>query len=160
MPINDSRHLLPMNSMVFKSSPNLRNELPSNPTLVNIRDAADTSVTALPMPATALEDQVVERKMGWWSRMVARIKGCFKKKEEGGEERTELNIGGPTDFQHTWTAGIGPLRTTGVGGRMWMRGRGCEWGGGGGVFFLPHLLLEKRGGGKERICLGWSPLLC
>ncbi|KAH3917348.1 hypothetical protein HBI56_118980 [Parastagonospora nodorum] len=115
MPINDSRHLLPMNSMVFKSSPNLRNELPSNPTLVNIRDAADTSVTALPMPATALEDQVVERKMGWWSRMVARIKGCFKKKEEGGEERTELNIGGPTDFQHTWTAGIGPLRTTGVG---------------------------------------------
>ncbi|KAH4876849.1 hypothetical protein HBH58_098610, partial [Parastagonospora nodorum] len=114
MPINDSRHLLPMNSMVFKSSPNLRNELPSNPTLVNIRDAADTSVTALPMPATALEDQVVERKMGWWSRMVARIKGCFKKKEEGGEERTELNIGGPTDFQHTWTAGIGPLRTTGV----------------------------------------------
>ncbi|KAH4730207.1 hypothetical protein HBH66_047370 [Parastagonospora nodorum] len=81
-----------MNSMVFKSSPNLRNELPSNPTLVNIRDAADTSVTALPMPATALEDQVVERKMGWWSRMVARIKGCFKKKEEGGEERTELNI--------------------------------------------------------------------
>ncbi|KAH4386277.1 hypothetical protein HBH94_038040 [Parastagonospora nodorum] len=60
-----------MNSMVFKSSPNLRNELPSNPTLVNIRDAADTSVTALPMPATALEDQVVERKMGWWSRMPA-----------------------------------------------------------------------------------------
>jgi len=109
MPPNDSRHLLPMNSMVFKSSPNLRHQLPANPTLVNIHDAANTSVTALPMPPTA-DDQVVEveRKKGFWSRLVEKIKGCFRKEESRG-----LDIGGPTGFQHTWTAGIGPLRTAG-----------------------------------------------
>lgn len=104
-----------MNSMVFKSSSNLRHEIPANPTLANIRDAADTSVTALPMPPTSEEPQAVERKMVWWSRMLAKIKDCFRNQNEREEEGRELDIGGPTDFQHTWTAGIGPLRTAGEG---------------------------------------------
>ncbi|KAH7084950.1 hypothetical protein BKA63DRAFT_597695 [Paraphoma chrysanthemicola] len=75
---NDSRHFLPMSSLIFTSSPNLRNTntLPMNPTLVNLNDAADMSVTALPEPRNAKTDETREEK-----------KNCMK---------TEKNMGGKT----------------------------------------------------------------
>jgi hypothetical protein len=97
---NTSRNFLPLNSMLFTSTPNLRS-LPSNPTLVNLRDAADTSVTALPTgkkPSPSI-----------WQRVLVKIKEVFGK-EDGGRE---LQIGEPTDFKHHGTGGAQPLRTIG-----------------------------------------------
>ncbi|KAH7094601.1 hypothetical protein FB567DRAFT_7303 [Paraphoma chrysanthemicola] len=82
---NDSRHLLPMSSLIFTSSPNLRNTttLPTNPTLVNLNDAADMSVTALPDPLNAKAGRSdekhgvkTEKKMGGNTKAKA---GIFKK---------------------------------------------------------------------------------
>jgi hypothetical protein len=112
---NDSRYLLPMNSLLFKSSLDLGKQLPTSPTLVDIRDAADTSVTALPMSPPAPENKAAEPKKGLWHRMVAKIKTVFGGKdnmdESTQEEHKELLIGTPTDFQHHITGGFGTLRT-------------------------------------------------
>jgi hypothetical protein len=99
---NASRHHLPLNSMLFKSTPNLRDPapLPTNPTLVNLHDAADTGVTALPMQPVG---QPKERKPTVWKRAVAKAKKLFGRKKK-------LQIGGPTNFQHHSTGGMQPLR--------------------------------------------------
>ncbi|KAF1921960.1 hypothetical protein BDU57DRAFT_68056 [Ampelomyces quisqualis] len=120
MPYNESRHHFPMSSMLFDSSPNLRVPLPTNTTLVNVREAADTSITALPAPRP-IEDERIKHKPSLWHRLVAKIKGVFGRKEEkartqqNGVERRGLVIGGPTDFQHLRTGGPRPLMGGGLG---------------------------------------------
>jgi hypothetical protein len=113
MRANDSHHLLPMNSMLFTSYANLRSPLHvGNPTLVDMREAADMNVTALPAPSPTKE-----RKPSAWRRMLAKIKGVFggkndeevKVKEDLGKVE-ELVIGGPTDFEHRETWGVKGLR--------------------------------------------------
>lgn len=81
---NDSRHLLPMSSLIFTSSPNLRNTntLPTNPTLVNLNDAADMSVTALPEPRDAKRDKSREEKKKRVMRTEKKMGG--KTKTKGG----------------------------------------------------------------------------
>jgi hypothetical protein len=108
---NDSSHLLPVSSMLFNSSPNLRTPLPTNSTLVDIREAADTSVTALPTAPTP-----TQHKPSVWRRMLAKIKAAFESKDKVDEEKKdqseakELQISGPTDFHHRLTGGAQPLR--------------------------------------------------
>jgi hypothetical protein len=107
MRTNNSHHLLPMNSMLFTSYANLRSPLP-----VDMREAADMNVTALPAPSPTKE-----RKPSAWRRMLAKIKGVFggkndeevKVKEDLGEVK-ELVIGGPTNFEHHETWGVKGLR--------------------------------------------------
>src|SRR4051812_47484459 len=109
MSFNDSRHHFPLNSMLFTSTAELRAPLPANATLVNINEAADRDVTALPAPP------VVERKPPVWARLLARIKqilGCDRKKRA-----QEMEIGGPADFQHHVTGGAEGLRNAGGAGR-------------------------------------------
>ena len=119
---NDSRHHLPVNSMLFESSVNLRSLLPANPTLVNIREAADTTITALPAPATTVAQNPTERKPSIWRQLVAKIKKALggSKKEVATTEEKELDIGRPTDFQHHVTGGAEPLRTPMAAGRKWV----------------------------------------
>jgi hypothetical protein len=108
MSANKSRHLLPMSSIIFKSSPDLRSPLlPTNPTLVDLHEAQDTSITALPMTSSIKP----RTKESIWSRIVSKITGLFggkAKESEVGAER-EMEIGSPTDFKHEWT-GFGDLR--------------------------------------------------
>jgi hypothetical protein len=106
---NNSRNFLPLNSMLFKSTPDLRSQ-PTNPTLVNLRDAADTSVTALPAPQPPTKSI--------WQRVVDKIKSVLGTHGEGDSEQDggrapkgEMQIGGPTDFKHHTTGGAQPLRT-------------------------------------------------
>jgi hypothetical protein len=106
----NSRNFLPLNSMLFKSTPDLRS-LPTDPTLVDLRDAADTSVTALPAPQPPAKST--------WQRVVAKLKEVFgagtgegdAKEHTGRVRRGEMQIGGPTDFKHHVTGGAQPLRT-------------------------------------------------
>jgi hypothetical protein len=109
MSTNESRHLLPMSSMIFKSSPDLRSPLPINPTLVDIRKAQDTSITALPMTTSI----TAKEKKSLWSRIVDKVKGLLgsKEKEINDEDDGEMEIGSPTDFKHERTGGIGSLRS-------------------------------------------------
>jgi hypothetical protein len=110
MSANDSRHLLPVSSVIFKSSPDLRSPLPTISTLVDLREAQDTSITALPMNISTTS----KPKAGIWSRIVSKIKDIFtgKKGEEEGEEGDrEMEIGSPMDFEHERTGGTEPLRT-------------------------------------------------
>jgi hypothetical protein len=44
----DSTHLLPLNSIFFSSTTHLHATSALDPTLVNLQDAASTSITALP----------------------------------------------------------------------------------------------------------------
>ncbi|KAF2833638.1 hypothetical protein CC86DRAFT_268987, partial [Ophiobolus disseminans] len=96
----NSRHHLPLNSMLFESTPNLRQPLPANATLVNIHDAANLDVTALPSPPAP-----AERKLSVWARLLAKMKSALSGKKNKGPE-----IGDPMDFQHCVTGGSGPLR--------------------------------------------------
>jgi hypothetical protein len=110
----NSRHHLPLNSMLFESTPDLRTPLlPANPTLVNLRDAADTSITALPAvpPKT-------ECKPSFWARLLAKIKNAL-----GGRKEEEMEIGEPTHFRHHGTGGGRELRKPVRDGRG---GRGGE----------------------------------
>lgn len=101
-----------MSSMLFDSAPNLHhNTLPTNPTLVNLQDAVDTSITALP----TLPPKTIARKESIWHRFFGKIKGVFGKREKkkgkkdvGGEK--EMEIGGPYGFQHLKTGGALGLR--------------------------------------------------
>jgi len=104
----ESRHHLPLNSMLFESTADLRAPLPANVTLVNLQEAADTSITALPtLPAP----EPAVRKASLWARMIARIKQTLgiKKKAAVTVER-EMDIGSPTGFQHHGTGSGKPLR--------------------------------------------------
>jgi hypothetical protein len=101
---NDSNHLLSINSMIFTSTANLNHPLPTtNPTLVDLREAADTNVTALPAPLPSRE-----KKPSVWRRVLAKIKGAFGGKKK--KKKKKMNIGGPTGFQHQGTEGVMGLR--------------------------------------------------
>ncbi|KAF1940958.1 hypothetical protein EJ02DRAFT_213873 [Clathrospora elynae] len=111
---NDSKHLLPMSSILFKDrpSPSLS---PSprpptdynNPTLANLTEAQDTSITALPQQPAATDVQPPAES--FWSRILAKIKGvlCFWR------EKRQLRAGESTGFRHVGTAKPLPL-TRGV----------------------------------------------
>jgi hypothetical protein len=101
---NDSRHLLPMNSMLFKEQPSPRPLATEyNPTLANLQEAQDTTITALPQPPS--DEDVQPTKPSLCSTLLAAIKKLwpFGKAEKG------LSIGEPTEFQHLQTAGPRPL---------------------------------------------------
>jgi hypothetical protein len=97
--------------MLFRSSPNLHSPLPTNQTLVNIHEAADTTITALPAPYTT---NTAQRKISAWDWLLAKVKELLM-----GRKEAELQIGGPTDFQHHETGGAEPLRSRGVNGGQW-----------------------------------------
>ena len=65
-----------------------------------------------------------------WARALAKIKqmlgGGGSQKEESRKER-ELQIGGPTDFQHHVTGGAGPLRSPVAVGKRWSGDEEEEW---------------------------------
>ncbi|KAH8730207.1 hypothetical protein GQ44DRAFT_756691 [Phaeosphaeriaceae sp. PMI808] len=110
MMFNDSRHLLPVPSMLFQSTVDLRTPLPTNATLVNINEAADTSVTALPIA----DVQVAEKPASVWHRMVTNIKRMLagRKKKLSAmhrgilvrEEKT-IKISEPMNVRHVMTGG-------------------------------------------------------
>ncbi|KAI4641125.1 hypothetical protein J4E93_008003 [Alternaria ventricosa] len=110
---NDSKHLLPMTSILFadansSSRPNTSHHL-ANPTLANLKDAQDTSITALPQPVT--EAEVIESSDGFWKRLWAKIKIAlgFGEQEVEYEEEREMCIGEPFGFVHIGTGGNRPL---------------------------------------------------
>ncbi|KAH7389564.1 hypothetical protein DE146DRAFT_758870 [Phaeosphaeria sp. MPI-PUGE-AT-0046c] len=128
---NDSRHHFPTNSILFQSSPDLRapsSVMHHNPTLVNVAEAADKQVTALPvLPSTTNNNNIkpFTQKDFVWKRMWDKIKGIMrkgrgkkeKKQVRGGEERgrtkakvSKVKIGGPMDFEHVRTGGPRGLR--------------------------------------------------
>jgi hypothetical protein len=75
----DSTHLLPLNSIFFSSTPHLHAASAPNPTLVNLQDAASTSITALP---AAPKSPV--RKPSLWRRVRDKLRKvlCGKKDVE------------------------------------------------------------------------------
>lgn len=108
MPPNKGGHHLPVNSMLFDSQFSLRSPRlgrVKNPTLVNVREAADTSVTALPVPSTSTQ-RMTARKTSVWRRVLGRLKRSLKSSRKKGPV-----IGGPQDFRHHRTGGPKPLMT-------------------------------------------------
>jgi hypothetical protein len=106
MPLDEVRHHLPVNSMIFDSQFSLRTPQltrSTNPTLVNIREAADTSVTALPVPS-AITQQKPAKTPPVWRRVLGRVKRSLRFGKRKGPV-----IGEPRDFQHYTTGGPGPL---------------------------------------------------
>ncbi|KAI4941249.1 hypothetical protein J4E91_010826 [Alternaria rosae] len=65
----------------------------ANPTLANLKDAQDTSITALPQPV--VEAEVMEED-GFWKRLWAKIRNAlgFGEQEVEYEEEREMCIGG------------------------------------------------------------------
>ena len=139
MPTNPSRHLLPVNSMMFTS----RAALPrssslqyQHPTLVNLHEAGDASVTALPPPpppppsrtttttAAAKTDKKEKKKKTMWARVGAKIQMLFRGKKEKKEQKPSMVISGPSGFRHETTWGPSRLRSGGVGGAKWDEGEG------------------------------------
>jgi hypothetical protein len=109
---NDSRYLLPMNSMLFREQPSPRPLATDyNPTLANLQDAQDTTVTALPQPPRIEEESsdkdVPSPKSSFCSSLLAVVKKLWPFGK--GEKAKELSIGEPTEFRHLRTAGPRPL---------------------------------------------------
>lgn len=103
---NDSHHGLPVNSMLFDSQSPLRSPYftaTQNPTLVNLQDAQDTTITALPQPVVEQPPSIVKESI--WHKVLGKIKALFRRKESPG-------ISSPTEFQHLATGGPEPLRTS------------------------------------------------
>jgi hypothetical protein len=88
--------------MLFKKQPSPR-PVSSMPTLANIREAQDTTITALPLPPVVNEQEPPKEPL--WRKFWVKMKGllCFGKKEK------EMCIGAPTDFKHVRTGGPMPL---------------------------------------------------
>jgi len=117
-----------MTSMLFadansSSRPNTSHHL-ANPTLANLKDAQDTSITALPQPVT--EAEIIESD-GFWKRLWARIRNAlgFGEREVEYEEEREMCIGEPFGFVHVGTGGNRPL--LGPGGVPRVGGGEEEW---------------------------------
>ncbi|RII13653.1 hypothetical protein CUC08_Gglean004423 [Alternaria sp. MG1] len=114
---NNSRHLLPMTSVLFhnKSSSHFSLSDPANLTLVNLQDAQDTTVTALPQPPTITAIAAKPAKNSLWTRFLVKLKIVvgFKHgkggQEDKKEEEKEMCIGEPTEFKHVRTAGPRPM---------------------------------------------------
>jgi hypothetical protein len=107
---NDPRHLLPVNSMLFRDQPAPRPLATDyNPTLANLHEAQDTTVTALPQPRVAAQPSsdgdTQSPRPTFCSSLLAAIKKMwpFRKIEK------EMVIGEPTDFRHLETGGPRPL---------------------------------------------------
>ncbi|CAO2658626.1 Nn.00g063490.m01.CDS01 [Neocucurbitaria sp. VM-36] len=106
---NDSRHLLPINSMLFnshKSALSRRSTTSQNQTLANLQEAQDTTITALPQRVAEQPPTIPKESI--WSR-VSRV--CSKIKAVFFRRKKSLNVGSPTGFQHLETGGPEPLRT-------------------------------------------------
>jgi hypothetical protein len=106
---NDSRHLFPMNSILFSdgdsSRPAASYQL-TNLTLANLKDAQDNTVTALPQTATAAAIEAKSGEDGFWKRFWAMIKSALdlgRMTEE--DEESRLCIGEPYGFVHRETLG-------------------------------------------------------
>jgi hypothetical protein len=104
---NDSKHLLPINSLLFNttSQASLRTPVLSrntNPTLVNIREAADTTVTALPAaPVAAPKKNPDKKKVSAWRKVVGKVLRTV-----GMGKKKGVVIGEPTGFTHVRTGGV------------------------------------------------------
>ncbi|KAF2035555.1 hypothetical protein EK21DRAFT_107076 [Setomelanomma holmii] len=118
---NDSHHLLPMNSIIFSSTPNLRKRLPTSPTLVDLSEAADTTVTALPPASipvakqTRLKRRSKMKRLRKVARKIARV--VFGKPVDpkypvhNNTNEGRVKIGVPTNVQHVETGGPRKLST-------------------------------------------------
>jgi hypothetical protein len=108
---NDSKHLLPMNSVLFSNNPSSHPATAhhlANPTLANLQDAQDTSVTALPQPPTTTTINAKAKKTGFWKTALAKIKNLLHLEKKRKEEK-KLCIGEPFGFRHIETWGARPL---------------------------------------------------
>jgi hypothetical protein len=85
--------------MLFKKNPSPRAR-PSHPTLANLREAEDTTITALPQPPTENDNKPPKEPL--WRTLLAKLKEMwpFGKKE--------MVIGEPTDFRHVATGALLP----------------------------------------------------
>jgi hypothetical protein len=102
---NDSKHLLPMNSVLFSNNPSSRPATAhhlANPTLANLQDAQDTSVTALPQTPTTTTINAKAKKIGFWKTALAKIKNLLRLEKKRKEEK-KLCIGEPFGFRHIET---------------------------------------------------------
>jgi hypothetical protein len=87
-----------------------------NPTLANLHEAQDTTVTALPRALVAAhpssDDDTQSPRPTFCSSLLAAIKKMwlFRKREK------EMVIGEPTEFRHIETGGPRPLMGSGEGG--------------------------------------------
>ncbi|KAJ4365134.1 hypothetical protein N0V83_008752 [Neocucurbitaria cava] len=107
---NDSRHLLPMNSIVFNSQQSPRPPrftISYDPTLANLHEAQDTTITALPQPNPITEKPPTAHKRSIWSRMVNKLKIVFRRHKK----EKSASIGSLTEYQHVVTSGPEPLRS-------------------------------------------------
>ncbi|KAG9186372.1 hypothetical protein G6011_02928 [Alternaria panax] len=121
MPPNDSKHHLPVSSILFNnktySTAHPRNHVLAHPTLADLHDAQDTTVTALPQPPTSATSIAKPNKDGFCKRILARIKVMLRlehevKEVKGQDEKVRggVCIGEPTNFKHLGTAGPRPMR--------------------------------------------------
>ncbi|CAN9279666.1 unnamed protein product [Alternaria alternata] len=102
-----------MTSVLFHNKPssNFSHSNPANLTLVNLQDAKDTTVTALPQPPTITAIAAKPAKDSLWTRFLVRLKIVLRFKhgkdeqEDKREEEKEMCIGEPTGFKHVRTAG-------------------------------------------------------
>ncbi|EDU46705.1 hypothetical protein PtrSN002B_002763 [Pyrenophora tritici-repentis] len=135
MRTSDSRHLLPINTMLFSGeltpSPKRKSVYLANQTLANLQDAQDETITALPQHPGShpgfdeIEEEQVLVKESFWGKLAAKSRRwmCFgtqqKKKEmmksPGEMEKVKLVIGEPTEFRHVGTAApVARRRSQGV----------------------------------------------
>ncbi|KAF1849804.1 uncharacterized protein K460DRAFT_399914 [Cucurbitaria berberidis CBS 394.84] len=101
----NSRHYLPMNSMLFNSQTSLRSSslaINQDPALANLHEAQDITITALPQPVAKQLPTTVKKVT--WRRVLRKIKTIFRHKRS-------VSIGSPTKFRHLVTGGVEPLRT-------------------------------------------------
>lgn len=108
---NDSRHLLPMNSIVFNSQQSPRPPrftISYEPTLANLHEAQDTTITALPQPITPqpiAKKPPTAPKKSISRRMLNKLKTVFRRRKKS------TSIGSLTEHQHVVTSGPEPLRS-------------------------------------------------
>ena len=107
----NSRYHLPLSSVLFNSQVSLGSPRPTTAHtlgLVNLYDAQDTTVTALPQPIslphyTPPASPHNTSKRSVWRWVLSKIKAIFRHKQY-------INVGSPTGFQHLETGGAQPLR--------------------------------------------------
>lgn len=102
---NDSRHLLPMSSTIFRrqtSVQQMRQITNPDPSVVNLQEARDETVTALPFHMKLIPTQPVKESK--WERFVRKMKSVFRLKKK-------VKISAPTNFRHLETGSSNPLLT-------------------------------------------------
>jgi hypothetical protein len=101
-----------MNSMLFREQPSPRPLATDyNPTLANLHEAQDTTITALPQTPKikdkSSDTKVSSPKPSFCSTLLAAIKKLWPFSK--AEKAKELSIGEPTEFRHLQTARPRPL---------------------------------------------------